>query len=168
MGKAGKRTQRRLHARRLQAERQRRRGGAGGVLGVVQPTQRADAADLGDQRGLSADRAQDALLFNINPVGQRLLHRNPDYPFAGFLEFGGDGSAPFVIDADDRDAVLGHAGDQARLHRRVVLHRAVAVEMIFAEVDQDADRGIERGRKIDLIRGTLDDMDAARLRRFQR
>ena len=39
-----------LDRRRLEAERQRRGRGAGGVLRVVQAAQRADAAKLGDLR----------------------------------------------------------------------------------------------------------------------
>ena len=38
--------------------------------------------------------------------------------------------------------------------------RAVAVEMILGDVEQDADRRIERGRKIDLEGRALDDMHA--------
>ena len=68
-----------------------------------------------------------------------------------------------VVDADDRGAILRHAGDEALLDRRVVLHGAVAIEMIFAEIDQDADRGIERRREIDLIGRALDDVNAHRL-----
>ena len=37
-----------LDGRRFETERQRRGGGAGGVLGVVQAAQRADAAEFGD------------------------------------------------------------------------------------------------------------------------
>ena len=40
--------------------------------------------------------------------------------------------------------------------------------MVFADVEQDADGRIERGRKIDLIGRHLDDVDAARARRLQR
>ena len=82
----------------------------------------------------------------------------------------GNRAAPVVVDADDRGAVLRHAGDQAFLDRRVMLHRAVAVEMIFGEIDQDADRRIERGREIDLIGRALDDVNAVTvgLRRRER
>ena len=36
--------------------------------------------------------------------------------------------APAVVDADDRGAVRLHAGDQARLHGRVMRKRAVAID----------------------------------------
>ena len=84
------------------------------------------------------------------------------HALAGLREPVGDRPAPCVVDADDRGAVLGHAGDEALLHRGIMLHRAVAVEMIFAEIDQNADRRIERGRKIDLIGRAFDDVNAAR------
>ena len=37
-----------------------------------------------------------------------------------------------VVDADDRGAAALHAGDQALLHRGVVLDGAVTIDMIFA------------------------------------
>jgi hypothetical protein len=37
--------------------------------------------------------------------------------------------------------------DQPLLHRGVVLQRAVAVEMVLADVDQDADRGSSDGAR---------------------
>ena len=57
--------------------------------------------------------------------------------------------APVVVDADDRGAVALHAGDQPLLDRGVVLHGAVAVEMVRRDVEQDADasdRARARGR----------------------
>ncbi len=61
-----------------------------------------------------------------------------------------------------------HAGDQARLHRGVVFQRAVAVDMVFADIEQNADRRIERGRKIDLVGRHLDHMHPPHPRRLQR
>ena len=77
-------------------------------------------------------------------------------------------AAPSVVDADDRGAVCRHAGDKALLYRRVIFHGAVAVEMICAEIDQDADRSVQRGRQIDLIGRALDDVNAAGARRLER
>ena len=112
--------------------------------------------------------AHDARALDINPIGQLLPHRDADDALAGLLQPIGDGPAPIVIDADDGSPLVRHAGDQAFLHRRVVIHGAVAIEMIFAEVDQDADRGIERGSEIDLVGRALDDVNAARARRLER
>ena len=61
-----------------------------------------------------------------------------------------------------------HAGDQPRLHRRIMLQRAVAIDMVFADIEQNADGGIERGRKIDLVRRHLDHMHPPHPRRLQR
>src|SRR4029078_4993823 len=72
--------------------------------------------------------------------------------------------APGVIDADHRSAAGRHAGHQALLDGRVVVHRAVAIEVVFAEIDEHADGRIDRGREIDLIGGTLDHVVAARPR----
>ncbi len=77
-------------------------------------------------------------------------------------------AAPAVVDADDRGALRLHAGDQALLHRGVVLQRAVAIDMVFADIEQDADGRIERGRQIDLVGRHLDHVDAPHARRLQR
>ena len=61
-----------------------------------------------------------------------------------------------------------HAGDQALLDRGIMFQRAVAIDMVFADIEQDADRGIERRREVDLVRRHLDHMDAAHARRLQR
>ena len=50
--------------------------------------------------------------------------------------------------------------DQPLLDRRIVLHGPVPVEMIRRDIEQDADRRRERGRKIDLERRALDDVDS--------
>lgn len=42
------------------------------------------------------------------------------------------------------------------------------VDMILADIEQDADGGIERGREVDLVGRHLDDVDAAHARRLQR
>ena len=80
----------------------------------------------------------------------------------------GDVAAPAVVDADDRGALRLHAGDQPLLHGGVMLQRAVAIDMVFADIEQDADRGIERGRQIDLIGRHLDHVHAPHPRRLQR
>ena len=163
MREPGKRAKPRLDRRRRKAERQRRSRRAGGVLRVVQPAQRPDAVEVGDCRSSAAHGAHDPPGFDVEPLGQFAPHGNPHHALARPVEPVGDVPAPCVIDADDRGAILRHAGDEALLDRRVVLHGAVAIEMIFAEIDQDADRGIERRREIDLIGRALDDVNAHRL-----
>ena len=63
---------------------------------------------------------------------------------------------------------LLHAGDQALLHRGIMFERAVAIDVVFADIEQDADGGIERRRQIDLIGRHLDDVDPSHARRLQR
>ena len=58
-----------------------------------------------------------------------------------------------VVDADDGGLA---AGDQPFLDVGIMLHRAVAVEMIGRQVEQDAGRRIERRRQIDLVGRALD------------
>ena len=45
-----------------------------------------------------------------------------------------------------------HAGDQPLFHRRVVRERAVTIDVILADIEQDADARIERRAQVDLIR----------------
>jgi len=61
-----------------------------------------------------------------------------------------------------------HLRHQALLDGGVMRERAVAVEMILGDVEQDADPGIEARRQIDLVGGALDHMDAPGLRRLER
>ena len=49
-----------------------------------------------------------------------------------------------------------------------MLQRAVTVDMVLADIEQNADRRIERGRQIDLVGRHLDHMHAAHARRLQR
>ena len=84
------------------------------------------------------------------------------------VEAVGDVAAKNVVDADDAGAARLHAGDEALLHRGVMLQRAVAVDMVLADIEQDADGGIERGREVDLVGRHLDDVHAAHARRLQR
>ncbi len=77
----------------------------------------------------------------------------------------GNIAAPVVVIADDRVLGLLH---QPRLQAGVVLHGAVAVEVIGRDVEQDADGGLERRRQLDLERGHFDDVGAVVGRRLQR
>ena len=61
-----------------------------------------------------------------------------------------------------------HAGDQPRLHRGVMLQRPMAVDMVFADVEKNADGRIERGRKIDLVGRHFDHMHPPHPRRLER
>ena len=49
-----------------------------------------------------------------------------------------------------------------------MFERAVAIDMVFADIEQDADRRIETRGEIDLIRRHLDDVDPSHARRLQR
>ena len=110
------------------AERERAGRGAGRILRIVQAAQRADAADPRDLAARAAGSAPDDFMLDIDAVGQRILHRDPDHAPAGLLDPVGGVAAPSVIDADDRGALFLHAGDQTLLHRGIMFERAVAVD----------------------------------------
>ncbi len=108
------------------------------------------------------------LALDIDAVGQRVLDGDPHHPLAGLIEPVGDVAAPAVVDTDDRGTLRLHAGDQPCLDGRIVLQRAVAIDVVFADVEQNADGRIERRRKIDLVRRHLDHMHPPHPRRLQR
>src|SRR5262249_5362703 len=76
--------------------------------------------------------------------------------------------APIVVDTHNPGAVRVNAGDQPFLNGSVVAHAAVTVEMVLGQIDQDADRRLDAGRKVDLKRRTLDHMHTADLGRSER
>ena len=130
--------------------------GAGRVLRIVHAAQRSDAAEQREPVRGAAGGLHDPPGLDIDAVGERAAHRHAHHPLARALDAVGRGLAPVVVDADDGRAVLLHAGDQPLLHRRVVRQRAVTVEVVLADIDQDADRRIERRREVDLIGRHLD------------
>ena len=93
---------------------------------------------------------------------------DPHHPLARRRDTVGSRSAPCVIDADDGGPIVLHAGDKPLLHRRISAHRAVPVEVVLAQIDENADRWIERGREVDLVGRGLDDVDTRRPRRLER
>ena len=106
--------------------------------------------------------------LDIDTVRQRILHGDAHHAFSRLIETIGDVAAPDVVDADDAGALRLHAGNQARLHGGIMLQRAVTIDVVFADIEQDADGRIERGREIDLVGRHLDHMHAAHPRRLQR
>src|SRR5262252_6724227 len=168
VGEARKRNQALLDRLNRKPERERRAGGTGCVLRVVHAAQRADAADMGNGALGTVHGLHDRFALHVKPRAQRLAHGDASELFARPLDAVSRRRAPRIVDADDRDAVRLHAGDQPLLHRGVVRERPVAVEMVLADVEKNTDRRIERGRKVDLIGRALDHVRARLLRRRQR
>src|ERR1700722_18134122 len=132
-------------------ERQRAGRRAGRILRIVQAAERTDATDDSHLAARAAGGAPDDFALDIDAVGKRIFHGDPDHAPTGPLDPVGGVAAPAVIDADDRGPSLLHAGNETYLHRGVMLKRAVTIDVILADIEQDADRGIERWREIDLI-----------------
>ncbi len=168
VGEAGKREQTLLDRLRGEPERQRRAGGAGGVLGVVKSAQRADAADLRDHARIAARGVHDPVGLHVDAVRQRPARRHAQQPLAGALDAVGSRGRPVVVDPDDRGAALLHSGDQALLHRRIVAQRSMTIQVVLGDVDENADRRIERRREVDLVGGDLDHVHTTRPRRLER
>src|SRR4029077_3361496 len=118
-------------------------GGAGRVLRVVQAAQRANTAEPRDFTARGAGGTHNCFALDIDAVRQRVFDGDPPHAFPRRVEPIGDVAAEDVVDTDDRGARWLHAGDQTLLHRGVVLQRAVAVDVILADVEQDADGRIE-------------------------
>src|SRR6267154_2290353 len=123
---------------------------------------------MDDRARGAARRAHHPVAFDIEAVAQRTAYRNALDPFSRAPDAIRHRLAPVVVDTDDRGAFALHAGDEPFLDRRIFGNRAVAIEMILGDVEQNADRGIERGREIDLERRALDHMDTPRRGRLER
>src|SRR6202023_2527803 len=121
------------------AQRERTGRGAGRILRIVQSAQRADAADPCDLTAGAAGGADNGFVLDIDAVGEWILHGDAPHALPRLFEAAGGVAAPAVVDADDRRALRLHAGDQTLLHRGVMLERAVAIDMVFADIEQDAD-----------------------------
>ena len=116
---------------------------------------RPRARKIGHRRGFPS--RHHAMLADEN-VGERRLRprdRNDSRRPGARLEPRIDGPARLVVDADERNVGLR---DQPLLDRGVAGEIAVSVEMVGRDVDEKSDAGAKRGREIDLIGRTFDDM----------
>ena len=127
--------------------------------------QRSDAGDVGQRLGPAAAGAHQQRPLGVIAVRKRRLGGNAHHRLSGGLEPVRDRPAPGIIDADYGDIAAAH---QPLLDLGVVLHGAVAVEVIRREVEQDTDARMDRGRKVDLVGGALDDIVPRRFRRIER
>ncbi len=148
-------------SRRLEAAMQGSGASKGRVLRIVLAAQGGDAGEVAQHLGLRVGlvfafpydlRAaheitprQRVLGGNRYDVGLGLIE--PPLPIA---------SVQLIVDADQRQIRLR---DQPLLDRGVVLDRAVTIEMIRADVGENADRRIEARREIDLIGRAFDHVD---------
>src|SRR5207237_10271049 len=80
----------------------------------------------------------------------------------------GGSLAPVVVNADDGRAAARDAGDQPFLDGGVGAQAAMAVEVILAHVEQDADRGVEARGEIDLIGRAFAHVGVPAARRLER
>ncbi|MGY4326159.1 hypothetical protein ACVWWG_000573 [Bradyrhizobium sp. LB7.2] len=138
------------------------------ILRIVQAAQRADAAEPGNFAAGTSRIAHDGAVLHMDAARQRVLDGNALHLLACAIEPVGDVAAKPVVDTDDRGAAALHTGNEAFLHRGVMRDGAVTVDMVLADIEQNADGGIERGREVDLVGRHLDDVDAAHARRLQR
>ncbi len=122
----------------LDAERARRGDGRRGVLRIVRAAQRADAGEVERRSRCRRRRQHDA---------RAVARRSP----SASVPLDGDADDACVLPPASRSAIARHqssstpttavsaAGDQPLLDGGVVLHRAVPVEMVGRDVEQDAD-----------------------------
>ncbi len=115
--------------------------------------------DLGLRQARAAV-AQDAIEGG-DAVGKAFDDRYLAHVGAGLARSVGDRGRPAIIDAAERGIALALEPEHARLDRRIVLHRAVPVEMIRRQVGEDADFRLKAGHQVDLERRQLQNIDAA-------
>src|SRR3569623_2148078 len=157
-----------LHDVERYAQRECCTRGTSRILRVVTPAQRADAMQIDQLRGAAGRAAHDGLAIEKYAVLQPALHRDGADMLACKLRAARRLGAKIVIDADNRGAATLHADDEALLHFGIILDAAVAIDVIFRDVEQYADARIERWREIDLVGRHLNDMDPPRRGRLQR
>jgi hypothetical protein len=139
------------------AQRQRRSGGCRRVLCIVPPAQGRNAGEIGDASFLARAETHDPGAVNVVAAVEDRLRRNqvggPSRPFPPL----GRRSGIAIVHRDHRRIGIRH---HTLLDGGVILHRAVAVEMIGRDVEQNADRRLQRGREIDLVGRHFDHMRA--------
>ena len=117
---------------------------------------------------LSAGSLHDLLAVDIKAIINRMPRGDADHVLAGGREPVGGRVAPFIIDADDHRSGVRHAGQESLLHGSIITDRAMAVDVIFAQIDPHANRRIERRREVDLIGRALDHICAPGPGRLER
>ncbi len=106
--------------------------------------QRADAFEEGDTAVAAVHRFHQIASVGEIAIGQRQALGNADHMPPRPLQPLGDLRAPGIVDADDGRLAAGH---QPLLDRSVVLHGAVAVEMVGRQIEQDAGVGLIEGAR---------------------
>ena len=149
----------------VEPELAHRGNGSRGVLRIVIAAQRGDAGETGDPARGAVRCGEQLALRRIDAFRQRPPRRDADDPPGGPLEPVGDRLRAVIVDRDDCRSRCGH---QPLLDGGVARQRAVAVEVIGRDVEEDADARVDAGRKIDLKRRALDHMVAAGARRIER
>jgi hypothetical protein len=140
------------------------RDGGGGILAIVLARNEAIPA----RPAIRVERPpppHETVAFKNNVIFDRGFgHRNTYRFSARFQEFAGNATCNVVVDSDHREIGIFH---QLRLDRGIIFHRAVAVQVIWRDIQKYARGWIERGRESDLKRRALDDMNALLRRRRQ-
>ena len=148
----------------LETELAHRGNGGRGVLRIVMAAQRGDAGETGDPARGSVRCGEQLAIRAIDALRQRPSRRDANDPPRGPLEPVGDRLRAVIVDRDDGRSRGGH---QPLLDGGVARQRAVAVEVIGRDVEEDADARVDAGRKIDLKRRALDHMVATGPRRIE-
>src|SRR4029079_4432183 len=140
-----------LNRGQIDAERNAGRNRAGGVLRVVRYPPRGNSGQIRHSFDLAAGSADNAAPLPERSVAQWRLYRNTNDSLARALNSITRRASVRVVNIDDRRAGLLNIRSEAFLDRGIAFHRAVAIEMIFRDVQQDSDSRFQRRCKIDLI-----------------
>ena len=141
------------------------RGNRGrGILCIVIAAQRRDPGETGDPARGSVRCGEKLALRGIDALRQRPSRRDANDPPRGPLEPVGDRLRAVIVDRYDRRSRGGH---QPLLDGGVARQRAMAVEVVGRDVEEDTDARVDAGREIDLERRALDHMVATGPRRIE-
>ena len=122
--------------------------------------------------GASAQRVVERAFHHEQPAPQHLAHRHRMGRRNGLVPGGGgklgeNGRGVIVIDASDHLAVLRRLPEKPRLDGGIIVHAAMAVDMIGRQVGQDADIRRQARRQVDLEAGHFQHIDGLGRRRRQ-
>ena len=164
VGEAGKGQDGIADFARWQAERAHGGVGGGGVLRIVRAFQGLGIRQVADRDAALARAVHQLAAQREHAVAESPLGRDRhDAAAIADLELGRQRAAIIVVHADHHRVRACLVGEHDLLGAAIVVHRAVAVEMIGRQVEQHGGVGAKALRALQLIARQLDDVVAARM-----
>ena len=129
------------------------------------PAQRPDTGEIGHNFCVAVGRTKNAATVREVTFGQWAPRPKRARHFSQRARFDQRPQGRMdVVDIDHRGAARLHVRRKALLDGRVVFNASVPIDVIFGDVEKNADGRPERRREINLIRGHFEHIGASRAR----